>query len=326
MKNNIVYKIKLSIGICLSIFLFSCTIAEANVSFDRLPQDIVLNDFVVGPGKIDIEMSPGESTSFELSVTNRLGTDKTFYVSEEDFMGSTDPSRTVVLLGSDRGPYSLKDFVTTATTTVDIPHATKARIKISVSIPKDAQPGGLYGSVIVGVVSKGDDNKNLSGVNTTNPIITRIGTLIFVRVKGQVKENGYLTGFSLAGNKKILTETKSVFFNLLFKNDGNIHLNPKGSIDIKNILGSSVGTIEVEPWFAMPNSLRFREVEWKARFLFGRYTANADIQRGYGDLSDQKVLVFWVIPWKVIVVVILILLFVVTAIKFVFSRFKISRK
>ena len=76
-----------------------------------LPDSVVYNDFVVGPGKIEIDLNPGESRTVELTIANRLGTEKTFNVTEEDFVGSDNLNQPVVLLGDDRSPYSLKDFV-----------------------------------------------------------------------------------------------------------------------------------------------------------------------------------------------------------------------
>ncbi|MFA6554522.1 MAG: hypothetical protein WCS89_03360 [Candidatus Paceibacterota bacterium] len=299
---------------------------KAVVSFETLPENTVFNDFVVGPGKVQIDIAPGESKTFELTIANRLGTEKTFSIVEEDFVGSNDPDKTVVLLGNDRGPYSLKDYLKIGTSSIDIPHAVKSRVLITVSVPKNAQPGGLYGSVVIGTVSKAGDNSSSTGVNTTNPIITRIGTLVFVRVAGAVKESGELTGFILAGNHKFISGGEPVVFDLLYKNSGNIHLNPSGTITINNLLGSNVGNIKVEPWFAMPNSLRFREVEWKAPFLFGRYTAHAVIERGYGDLKDEMSVTFWIVPWKMMLMVIAGLVVFIGLVRWIFKKFKITRK
>ena len=234
------------------------TEANTDIIVEALPDNKVFNDFVVGPGKIEMELAPGEKGTFDLMISNRLGTNKTFSISEEDFSGSDDPDQTVVLLGNDKGPYSLKDYVKLGATSIDIEHGTRIRVPISVTVPKNAEPGGLYGSVIVGVTSKNSGVDNVSGVVSSNPVITRIGTLVFVRVKGEVKEDGKLAGFKLAGDKKIVGSTSDLRFNIIFQNQGNVHLNPKGTIIVKNLIGTIVGTIDVEPWFAMPKSLRFR--------------------------------------------------------------------
>ncbi len=80
---------------------------------------------------------------------------------------------------------------------------------------------------------------------------------------------------------------------------------------IENMLGSTVGSIDVEPWYAMPKSLRFREVSWKPKFLFGKYTSTASIMRGYGELKDEISYTFWAIPWKLFLIVLVLVIAVV---------------
>jgi len=310
----------LFIAIILLSIIPLVTLANTDVVVEALPDNKVFNDFVVGPGKIEMELAPGEKGTFDLMISNRLGTVKTFSISEEDFTGSNNPDETVVLLGNDRGPYSLRDYVRLGASSVDIEHGTRVRVPISVTVPKNAEPGGLYGSVLVGIISKNDTTNSATGVVSSNPIVTRIGTLVFVRVKGEVKEDGKLVGFKLAGDRKIVGNKDDLRFNILFQNEGNVHLNPKGIITIKNLIGTTVGTIDVESWFAMPKSLRFREVQWKPSFIFGKYTAYASIERGYGDMKDEASISFWFIPWKIILLVFVILIVIVGLIKKLFKK------
>jgi hypothetical protein len=73
----------------------------------------------------------------------------------------------------------------------------------------------------------------------------------------------------------------------------------------------------------MPNSLRFREIAWAHPFMFGRYTAEISLNRGYDfPTKDTATIAFWVIPWVWIVALTIIIAFL----KMVFSKFKISRK
>lgn len=315
-----VSKLIVAIVIVVAMHTIYIVSAKAEIVLEQLPDSKVFNDFAVGPGKIEMELAPGQTGTFDLLVSNRLGTAKIFNLTSEDFTGSTDKEQTVILLGDDRGPYSLQDFIKIGSTTLSLDHASRARIPVSVSIPKNAEPGGLYGSVIVSTMSKSDEAKNTSGVVSTNPIFTRIAVLIFIKVKGEVKEDGKLISFALAQNKKVVSGTDSVIFDLFFKNDGNIHLNPKGTITIQNMLGSTVGIIDVEPWYAMPKSLRFREVAWKPKFLFGKYTATATILPGYGQSKDEISYTFWAIPWKMFLIVFVVVVAVVALFRRLYRR------
>jgi len=309
-------------------------LANANTSYtlEKLPDMVNYHDFVVGPGKIELQLSPGQSQTVDLTVANRLGSDKVFSITEEDFTGSNNPDQPVILLGSDRGPYSLKDDIYIPSAAVTIPFGDKANIPITVTVPENAQPGGLYGSVLISVVSAVGTTTS-SGVGASNPIVTRIGTLFFVRIPGTVLADGQLTGFSLASGHVVwsnsLSKTSPILFNLLFKNSGDVYLAPYGTISVTNMLGSTVASISVDPWFAMPQSLRFRQVEWDPTFLFGRYTAHVAVNRGYVSKStatDTADVVFWVIPWEIILLVFVGLVIIIALIRWIFSKFAIVSK
>lgn len=263
-------------------------------------------------------MNPGDTRTVEVTLANRLGSDKVFSLSEEDFTGSNDLNQPIVLLGDDRGPYSAKDVIHIPTQTLTVPFAEKAFIPIKISVPANTQPGGLYGSVIISVTSnQGSTTPALNSSAASNPIITRLAVLFFIRVAGAVNTAGELSQFSLAGNHWLLWNNDPVNFDLIYKNTGSVHLVPSGTISITNMLGSPVSQITVDPWFAMPQSLRFREVAWTPSFLFGRYTAHAVIYRGYGSTTDEAYLTFWVIPWKIILAVFVGLVLIILAIRWI---------
>ena len=44
-------------------------------------------DFVVGPGKTEVTLNPGEQRTVNIIVTNRMDEDKTFQLEVEDFTG-----------------------------------------------------------------------------------------------------------------------------------------------------------------------------------------------------------------------------------------------
>jgi len=314
---------------------FAHSAFAAAYTLEPLPDLVNYHDFVVGPGKIELTLSPGQSQTVNLTVANRLGSNKVFSITEEDFSGSNDPDRPVVLLGDDRGPYSLKDDIYIPSGKITIPFGSKANIPVTVTVPWNAQPGALYGSVLVSVVSV-VGSSTPTGVGASNPIITRIGTLFFVRIPGTAEADGKLSGFSLSSGRVVwsnsLSKTSPIFFNLLFKNTGDVYLAPAGSISVTNMFGAPVGNITVEPWFAMPQSTRFRQVEWDPNFLFGRYTATAVVNRGYvsststATTTDTATIVFWVIPWKIILLVFIGLAIVIAFIRWIVTRFSIVSK
>jgi len=323
MFKKITYLIGLGLGVLLLGFL------PSQISAYRL-EDMNLvgpaaGDFALGPGKTELWMDPGEKVTKQLYVANRLGKTMNFIIEIEDFRGSRDPEQTVVLLGEERGPYSLKDYLHPEVMEFILKHGERITLPIEISIPEDAEPGGLYGSVLVRTERppelelEGKEGEAVSGIK----LISRLGTLFFIRVKGDVVENGFLGDFSTA---KDFYEKGPVPFELLFENNGSTHLIPYGLIEIKNLLGRKIDEIELEPWFAMPDALRSRKVIWERGLLFGRYTATAKVNRGYGDIIDQKSIDFWVIPWKIILIGLVLLVIIIGLLMWIASHFEIRRK
>ena len=109
-----------------------------DIKYEQLSSDQVVGDFLVGPGKVELELNPGESKTVNVTLSNRMGTEKTFTVDIEDFVGSETTEQTVVLLGDRRGPYSLQDYLVVPSQEMTVGHAERVVVPITVSVPTDA--------------------------------------------------------------------------------------------------------------------------------------------------------------------------------------------
>ena len=288
---------------------------------EKIPGDEVRGDFVVGPGKIELEIKPGESKTVNITVTNRMGDTRIFNLETEDFTGSNDTQNTVVLLGDERGPYSLKDFISYDEKSFVLNTGERAVIPVTIFIPADAEPGGRYGSVLSSTASKPNEQSS----SAASAIIARIGTLFFVRIPGEVQEMGELKEFATQNEQKIFN-SGPINFRMLYENTGSVHVNPYGEIRIKNILGKDIGAVEVLPWFAMPGSTRLREVAWSSGFLLGKYTAVASINRGYDNIVDTMEFSFWVVPVQLLAIICVSIAALIFIVRFIFTKFEFRRK
>jgi len=292
----------------------------------KLANVLVENDFTVGPGKVELFLNPGESVTRNLLITNRLGRPMKFRVELEDFTGSLSGERAAVLLGDRKGPYSLKDFLNPEIREFTLAHGERMVLPVTVTIPSDMEPGGLYGSVLIST-SPSEDllEREKEKAKGQVRLVARVGALFFVRVKGAVKEEGRLEKFDTVDSKKFY-QSGPIYFSIYYRNTGNVHLDPYGIIEIKNILGKKIGEIEIEPYFAMPNSLRYREIKWDRKLGIGKYTATLSLNRGYNDIIDTAEITFWILPWKIILIVAVLLFIIVFIIWWVATHFEIRRK
>ena len=318
-------------GLPMSVFAQEAATEAAEIQqkpayrLETIPGDEVLGDFVVGPGKTELRLQPGETVTTEILITNRTGESRVFNFETEDVVGTTGGDIAVKLLGDDRGPYSLRDYLEVPTEGIPLKHAERARVPVTVSIPADAEPGGLYGSVLVTTVTKDVADTSSTNAVPKSPIVSRIGTLFFITVPGAIAYEGVLQKFATIPDASWF-DGGPIHFELLYANTGSVHVNPYGELSITNMFGEEVGFIEIEPWFALPQSLRFREVVWSREFLFGKYTATARINRGYDDIIDEMDVTFWVLPWKVLLMVCVVVFMIVFLIRMFFTTFEFKRK
>ncbi len=288
---------------------------------ERIEGDIDVGDFVVGPGRAELVVSPGETIVQEITVTNRISENRTFKIEVDDITGSTDGSSAVALADGARGPYSIRDYITFPENSFTLGLGERARIPVTITIPADAEPGGLYGSVLISTDRTSTETTGAS----RSPIIARIGSLFFVTVRGEVERSGAAKSISTVDNKWWYEEGP-VNLAILYENTGSVHVNPYGEVAITNMFGEQVGFVELELWFVLPKSLRSREVLWDREFLLGRYTVTAKINRGYDDVVDEVTTTFWVLPWKIVAGTFVILFIIIFGFRAFFRTFEFSRK
>jgi hypothetical protein len=289
---------------------------------ERIFGDIDVGDFVVGPGRKEIELRPGETVIQEITVTNRISDGRVFKLEVEDVTGSADPYQSVELTGEQRGPYSIRDYISFPKDTFTLALGERARIPVTITVPPDAEPGGYYGSVLVSTIQAPGSTNDTA---PRSPVIARVGSLFFLTVAGEVTKSGSTKSVDTIGDQWWY-ESGPIDMGILYENTGSIHLNPYGEISITNLFGEEVGFVQLEPWFVLPQSLRIREVAWDREFLLGRYTVTARINRGYDDIVDEVSTTFWVLPWKIVGGMFLVLFIILFSLRAFFRTFEFKRK
>lgn len=278
------------------------------------------HDFAVSSGRVDLSLNAGEQNIQKVTVMNRMGEESRFKVAVEDF-GVSDENGVAKFFGDDIGPYSLKNYLKPEINEFTLKHGDQITFDVVVNIPKEAPPGGLYGAVLISNIPIIPE-KTSEKIEGQMGIESRIGVLFYVRVNGQLVEDGELKTFST--EKSFFTDP-NVKFNFNFENKGNIHLKPSGKITITNMLGTQVGQVKIDPYFILPKSTRILTKNWGQKFMLGKYTANIEINRGYeGGLVDKKSVEFWVVPSFIIYVVAvsLLLIFLVIIFEIIHKRRK----
>lgn len=275
------------------------------------------HDFVLQPGKQEVVLDPGQSITKFITITSRVPNESHFSINIEDLKGSDNPDQHVVLMGDVEGPYTLRDYLKPEVDEFTLNLGDRITIPIEITIPMDAEPGGHYGSVLI--------SSDPFEVGGQARVVSRIGSIFLIRVTGDAKEGGALEDFRILEPKKIYSKGPFTF-EMLFRNTGSVHLTPFGSIEITNTLGEVVGDLPVDAYFALPGSLRYRDVTWNRTRLFGKYTARLEMRAGSTNELYEEELTFWVLPSKMMLMVFGGVFIVVYLIHFVRTRFEFKRK
>ncbi len=260
---------------------------------ERNPNVSIENNFIVGPAKVELEIEAGSSKTVNLVVENRTGRDEVFEISFEDFVASSVAGETVTLLGDATSKTSLKDFFFTEKKSFVLSHGDRLVLPVVVNVPTNVAPGGKFASVVVSAVASSTRVTESDRSYTGAAVLGRVATLFFVTVPGDTISQGELISLKTKNQKKVFF-TNEIPFRLEYKNSGTISLNPYGVLEVKNIFGGVTDRKVLDPWYALPDSVRTRDVVIKGSF-FGRFKAHAQVNRGYEDIIDTQDFTFYVI-------------------------------
>jgi len=187
-------------------------------------------------------------------------------------------------------------------------------IPFTLTIPEDASVGDHLGAIIA---EKGElTPSGQAGLS----IKTRVGIRVWNTVPGEIVKNLQISNVSWEIiNKKLSPKTttlekirtalglnKEGFITLSLKNDGNVHLMPKGNIEIRDIFGGWVATLDnISLGTSALSQTTTVPIKWEKPSLFGRLTAKITVLYGDNQTATAEKS-FWIIPWTLIFIVILL--------------------
>ncbi len=283
---------------------------------------VASNDFVVEPAKIEIFANPGDVITKSVTIVDRIEGRSTFSISLEDFVGSDDASVAVKLLGDEVSRYSFRDNIIPEVKSIDLEFGQKAVIPITIRVPETASPGGYYTSVVIATTPA----ESATG-GTGAKAISRVAQLLFVRVNGDVVEDGVLKDFVVSPTgffhlKGPLT------FNILFENRGSVHLAPYGYITIRNIFGTTVDQIPVDAYYSLPQSQRYRQIVWEQGAHFGYYTATLELNKGYRESEslETRTTSFVFLPLTYLIALLIAVVIVLLTRRYLKNNFELRRR
>lgn len=229
--------------------------------------------FTVIPPRFELFANPGETIHEKIRIKNEFAEPATYAVIVEDFSTAGEEGHVVLEEESNDRAYSLGDWLSLSTDTLTLSPNEEVTYAYSIVVPKDAEPGGHYASILF---SSGT-TEPVPGAATVNQ---RIGSLILLRVSGNVDENAKIETFTVPSYSQFTPIT----FTLRVNNGGNVHIQPKGTIVITNIFGKKVDEIPLNGANVLPNATRKMETVWDKKSVVGTFTATLVATYGQQNL------------------------------------------
>lgn len=192
-------------------------------------------------------------------------------------------------------------------------------VPFTIVLPDNVSPGQYLGGLIVESgkpleldekAQEDCEKNNLCGASIA--VKTRIGSRIYLTVPGKTYEDYSLTDFT--ASKSITGTTK---FEFRIENNGNVAYEPKAVIDVYDGMGNLYEHIEKGLGTSSPGTVIHPIVKMKNRPLIGSFTAKTTVafNRKFGESqfhaaaeSQTMEVKFWVMPWEVLFIAVLLIL------------------
>jgi len=239
--------IVLIVALSLSLVLPSMVYAQSPAKVVPTSRDITISPFLQ-----TVTIAGSEATkTFPVELTNGTKTDKIFNLSVLDF-GTLGETGGLVFAGANASSlvkkYGLASWLQLDMNTLTIAAGQKAKVTATITNANDLSPGGHYAAIVATV-----DASEASGSNTVN-LKQKISSLVFATKTGGETHDLHLASMtSNASWHSLPTEVV-----LRFQNKGNVHVVPRGLVELKNPVGQviSKGVINEASSYVLPESTR----------------------------------------------------------------------
>lgn len=277
----------------------------------------------IAPPVLNLTADPGQAIQANLSIRD-VSTSSLIVTSQvNDFTArGEDGTPKLLLEEGETSPYSLKTWVAPIPKLTLKPKQIES-LPITIRVPANAAPGGYF--AVVRFTATAPELKD-TGVSLS----ASLGTLILLRVNGEAKESMSVEQFATSKDGTIgsLFDAAPLNFVVRLRNQGTVHEQPVGRIAVKDMFGNLIANVNVNLARSnvLPGSVRrFDAPLDKAvlgdRWLFGRYTADLTATYGSSKQTVTSQLTFWIIPYKLIGIIVLVLLLLFFVLRIAIKRY-----
>jgi hypothetical protein len=329
----------------LSSLVFSHKSQIINLAFAQSPSPTPLQapseapptgiNLTISPVFLNLVTDPGQDTSSSFRVTNNNNFKEYLEISVKKFVANPTGDSPVIQDADKEDEFVSWVSFSEQEFTVD-PNQTKT-IRFTINPPEEANLGYYYAFVVQRIsATRGAGVGPAIAGSTALPVLMEVKS---PNAKREVQIVDFKTD-------KLFYEYLPTEFRIIVKNTGNVHIAPSGDIFIDSLWNKEVGLVSANKGRGniLPDSQRTYVSAWDdglivrvpkqengvsvqdngktiyetkfdiekpiSKFRFGRYTANLILvyDNGERDIPLEAQVSFWVIPWRLFLVVFTIIL------------------
>lgn len=277
----------------------------------------------IAPPVLILNANPGQTIKAQINLRDISKVSLLVTSQVNDFVAAGETGIPKLLLDNTQTtPYSIKNWVSFEPN-LTLKSKEIKNLALTITVPSNASPGGYYGVFRFTATPAAPNGTGVS-------LSASLGALVLLKVNGQAKEDVSLVEFSAKkdGKTGTLFESTPITFLTRLKNSGNIFESPTGQATITDMFNKKVAVLNFnsEGNNILPQSIRRFEAPLDStvignKWLFGRYTASLRMTYGTKNRVITKNFVFWVIPWRLIIVIVVILIGLAILLYFVIRRY-----
>lgn len=280
-------------------------------AFNSLSSKIALAQSALGltaiPPRLEINVNPGQVITKEIKVRNESRSEKIISTSVKDFIVTDDLGTPLQIESTDESSnrWTASSWIQISPSQVKLKPGETKSLVLTIITPENALAGGHYAMILH------TPAKEVSLTQTGATIETNVGTLVYITVAGNITENALVKDFSAPK----FSEYGPINFRTIITNLSDIHITPSGSINIYNLLGGKSAQIKLDNTNIFPSTSREFTNIFNRKFLFGRYKAQLNAVYGTTGQLLTATIFFWVIPYKLIALLLAIIVVIVLILK-----------
>jgi hypothetical protein len=228
---------------------------------------------IVHPSTIELNAAPGETVTGTITLDNLMPQAAKIRVDLRNFVARGEEGS--VSLTTDDTGYSLAKWIKVSPSTIDVEPHSSNEFTYTVTVPKNAEPGGHFGSIVFTTVPP--------AIKGTGAVLSlEVASLISLEVPGNATEKAVIKSFTV---DKPFYEFGPVIFSTRINNQGARHIVIIGSIIAKGWFGQKYIIHLSPPENILPGATKRIEATLENKWLIGPFTAN--FIAAYGTTSQQ---------------------------------------